>query len=100
MPDWRYAIARRLEGLRLAPTREAELIEELSQHLDDGYHELRAGGASEDAARRDALAELDDGDLVRELSGIERMPPEPLALGGAATTRGFLGGLWQDLRFG
>ena len=68
MPDWRDAI----DGLRLAPTRQAVLVEELSQHLDDRYAELRAGGASEDAARRDALAELDDPDLVRELTGIER----------------------------
>ena len=35
MPDWKEAIRRQLSGLRLAPTREAEIVEELSQHLDD-----------------------------------------------------------------
>jgi hypothetical protein len=34
----------RLSGLRLSPTREAEIVEELSQHLDDRYRELIAGG--------------------------------------------------------
>jgi len=34
MPDWRPDIASRLGGLRLDPAREAEIIDELSQHLD------------------------------------------------------------------
>src|SRR5438132_7917284 len=99
MREWKHAIERRLDGLRLAPTREAELVEELSQHLDDRYHELRARGASDDAARREALAELDDGNMVRELRTIERTLSQPLAIGAEPTTRGFAGGLWQDLRF-
>ena len=41
MPDWRHAIERRLAPLRLAPTREAEVVEELAQHLDDRYEEMR-----------------------------------------------------------
>jgi putative ABC transport system permease protein len=101
MPDWRYPIERRLDGLRIAPEREREIVDELSQHLDDRYNELRAGGATEDVARREALAELDDADLVRELTGIERSRTgEPLALGAGANRRGLLGGVWRDLRFG
>jgi putative ABC transport system permease protein len=99
MPDWRYAIERRLEGLRLPPERETEVVEELSQHLDDRYEELRSGGASEDAARRDALSEVDEADLLRGLAGIAPPASEPLALGGGPTASAF-GGLWQDLRFG
>jgi hypothetical protein len=68
MSDWRDAIARRLDGLRLPPAREAEVVEELSQHLDDRYRELRSGGTSASTARREALSELDDADLVRELT--------------------------------
>jgi len=29
MPDWRYAVERRLAGLRLAPARETEIVDEL-----------------------------------------------------------------------
>ena len=40
MPDWRVDIASRLRALRLDPAREAEIIDELSQHLDERYDEL------------------------------------------------------------
>ena len=99
MSDWRDAIARRLDGLRLPPAREAEVVEELSQHLDDRYRELRSGGASESTARREALSELDDVDLVRELTGVEARAIEPLPLG-SSTASGLLSGLWHDIRFG
>ena len=88
MPDWRHAIERRLAPLQLVPTREAEIVEELAQHLDDRYEEMRADGVPDDAARRPALAELDDADLVRELTGIEQPAAEPLALGGAPQAPG------------
>lgn len=83
-----------------AYAREAEIAQELAQHLQDCYTELRAGGADEATARREALAELDDADLVRELAGIGRpVVDEPTVLGGSGA-RGVLGGVWQDLRFG
>ena len=41
MPEWNDDLRRRLATLRLSPTREAEMIEELSQHLDQRYQELR-----------------------------------------------------------
>jgi len=34
MPDWKKEIRERLAGLRLAPTREAEIVEELTQYLE------------------------------------------------------------------
>jgi putative ABC transport system permease protein len=58
MPDWREEIARRLSSIKLDSTREIEIIEELSQHLEDRYLELVSGGATDDAARRDVLMEL------------------------------------------
>src|SRR6185295_11379631 len=100
MPDWRHAIERRLEPLHLPPTRETEVVEELAQHLDDRYEELRSGGASDNDARRAALAEVDDADLVRELTGIAQPAVEPLALGGGLLRANALGGLWHDIRFG
>jgi hypothetical protein len=33
MPDWKQEIRERLVGLRLAPTRETEIVEELTQYL-------------------------------------------------------------------
>jgi len=47
-----------LAGLKLTPTREAEIIEELAQHLEDGYQELRTRGVTEPEAREATLAEI------------------------------------------
>ncbi len=48
MPDWASHVRPRLSSLRLSPTREHEIVDELSQHLDDRWRELVAGGSSED----------------------------------------------------
>ena len=40
MPDWKPEIRRYLRGLHLPAPREAEIVEERSQHLDDRYESL------------------------------------------------------------
>jgi predicted permease len=101
MPEWKTEIGKRLAGLKLEPAREAEIVEELSQHLDDCYEESLANGASEADARRRTLAELSESaTLQRELRSIERrVAQEPIALG---TDRriNMLADIWQDLRYG
>jgi predicted permease len=98
MPEWKDHIKERLTSLRLEPAREAAIIEELSQHLDDRYAELRAGGATIDQARRAALAELSGGLLAEELRGLERRPfHEPIIFG--TRRMNMIGDLWQDLRY-
>ena len=56
MSDWKLEISHRLEGLSLVPTREAAIIEELAQHLEDCYAEFVASGATESEAERRTLA--------------------------------------------
>lgn len=74
MPKWKQEIRKRLAGLKLHPTREAEIVEELAQHLEDRYAELRAGGATEEEGSRVALAELSDSELLAaELRRVERL---------------------------
>ena len=51
MPDWKREIRRHLAALKLAPAREAEIVEELAQHADDRYRELRNEGVAESEAR-------------------------------------------------
>ena len=58
MPQWSEHVRPRLSSLRLSPAREHEIVEELSQHLEDRWRELVAGGASWDEATRLALAEF------------------------------------------
>jgi hypothetical protein len=50
MPEWKPEIVRRLALLKVFPTREAEITDELAQHLEARYQELVATGQSEDAA--------------------------------------------------
>jgi putative ABC transport system permease protein len=97
MPDWKPALTSRLARLTLRPAREREIIDELSQHLDDRYQELRTGGAGHDEAMRLAIEEIDDHDLLaREMRPLRQASaPEPIAAG--APRRGMLGDAWQDL---
>ncbi len=101
MPDWKPEIRRRLADLLLAPTREAAIVEELAQHLDDCYAELLAGGATQAEAYRLTLAELSESEiLARKLRRVERQfAPEPIVLGTNRRTS-MLADLWQDVRFG
>ena len=100
VPEWKEEIRQRLADLRLAPTREAEIVEELAQHIEDRYEELLASGMTEAEASRTAFAELSEGDsLMRELRRVERrVVPEPVVSG--ANRRGnMIADLWQDIRY-
>jgi len=101
MPDWNEHIRRHLATLRLAPAREAEIVEELAQHSEDRYRELRYGGAAESEALRITLEELTGHELLaRELRSVEpAASPDPVVLG-AGSKAPFFAGLAQDLRFG
>src|SRR5215467_2642188 len=82
LSEWKTEIRKRLEGLNLAPARECEIVEELAQHLEDCYRQLRLAGASNDDACQAARAQLAPGVLARELRKIERpICIEPIALG-------------------
>ena len=99
MPDWKPHIRSRLASLRLSPTREDEIVEELSQHLEDRWQELVAGGTAEDEATRLALAGFRDGNLLARQLLTLRQARAPVPL-----TPGFPAGhlsadLWQDLRY-
>ncbi len=101
MPDWKAEIRGRLQSLRLTPTREAAIVEELAQHLDDCYAESLAGGATQAEAERRTRAELSGSKtLARELRRVERqVPQEPIELG-TNLRRNMIVDLWQDLRYG
>src|SRR5262249_47236407 len=98
---WKNEIRARLMKLRLAPTREAAIVEELAQYLEDCYTELLANGATEAEAEWRTLAELSGSELLaQELRRAERqVAPEPIVLGTNRRTN-MIADLWQDLRYG
>jgi len=83
MPDFRIDIRTRLAELQLSPLREAEIVEELSQHLEQEYDRALSCGASDDEARRQVLEQLNASDLLgRELKHVEhRISDNPIAWG-------------------
>jgi putative ABC transport system permease protein len=72
MTDWHREITSWLKDLRLPQAREAEIVEELAQHVEDRYRELITSGVKKKLAAQTALAELrGDGLLIEELQQIE-----------------------------
>ena len=100
MPDFKAEIRKRLAELKLSPTREGEIVEELSHHLEDQYEQSLCRGANEAEAYHAAVVELAGTDLLaHELHRLERRAPEPVILGAEGKTN-LLSDLAQDLRYG
>jgi hypothetical protein len=99
MPDWTEHVRSRLSRLRLSPTREAEIVEELSQHLEDRWRELIAGGMSPDEATRVALADFQDGNVLADYIAPLRQAHPPAEITPGAPGSRLLNDLWIDLRY-
>jgi predicted permease len=97
--DWKPHIRSRLTSLHLSPTREAEIVEELSQHLEDRWRELVSGGASEDEATTLALASFREGNLLARHLAPLRQAHAPVPVTPGAPAGRLLEDLWQDLRY-
>ena len=80
MPDpssrsrsWADHVRPRLATLDLSPARETEIVEELSQHLDLRYEELRHAGVSDARSPRPGLTRNRFGTIVVPL--LSRISP-------------------------
>jgi putative ABC transport system permease protein len=108
MVEWRGEILQRLSGARLDAASEAEIVEELSQHLDDRFAELRRSGVPEADAREQVLAELESSDVDIRAAGQESRSGLAAVLSsvrGSARVpedhagSGFLSGMRGDIRY-
>jgi predicted permease len=100
MPElnWKELVRRHLAGAALSPTREHEIVEELSQHLSDRYQELIASGNDASTAYSTAASELTAHELIQQLHRVEGEPSETPTLG-KSSDGNFLASLWYDLRY-
>src|SRR5262245_39510051 len=64
MPDWKAYVAERLRLPGLKADREAELVEDLAQQLDDLYRAALEHGATSDEAAAAAQREIEDWDAL------------------------------------
>ena len=100
MPDWKSLVRERIAQLRPDAAGEADLTEEVAQHLEDCYRELLSGGASEEEAYRKAVSELDDMYPLRaELERSQRMAKHNAEPAGYARPGNFMEDLWRDLGY-
>src|SRR5215469_9008137 len=101
MPDFKAAVRDHLSRLKLRPAREASIVEELAQHLEDRYQELVARGMSSEEATRHVLAELSEGNLLaREMARVEEQVRWEAPAPGGPWFGGILANIWQDIRYG
>ena len=100
MPDWARHVRSRLASLRLSPSRENEIVEELSQHLDDRWRELTAGGTPHDEATRLALAEFREGNLLAQYMAPLRQAQTTAPITPGAPAGHVLTDVWQNVRYG
>ncbi len=102
MPEWKELIRRQLAQLKLTAEREAEIAEELAQHAEDRYKELRSAGLSDVEAQRLTLREvLDQEEIASGFREVERTDVrDEIVLGASVQGGHFLSGLGQDLRYG
>ena len=102
MPDVGSTTCANAAGRRCTSSlaaREAEIVDELSQHLDDRYRELIAGGTSPEEAARMALADFQSGNVLAQQMASLRQSQAPPAVTPGAPTGHVFNDLWQDLRY-
>jgi predicted permease len=87
-----------LASVRLLPSREADIVEELTQHLQDRHAELLAAGATPDEAARLTLEEFQSGTALASRLTPLRQAHAPMPLTPAAPTGAILTDLWLDVR--
>jgi putative ABC transport system permease protein len=98
MRDWTNDIESRLAELKLNPGREAEIVEELSAHLEQRFAELRNQGLDEAAAVALVREELIADEGLEERMRPLRQARSPQRVAAGAPRRALLPDLWQDLR--
>jgi putative ABC transport system permease protein len=97
MPDWKAEVQARLASLNLSPTREAEIVDELSQDLDDRYRESIAAGASPEEATDLALAGFQNRNVLIQQMALLRQSHAAAPITPAAPTGWVFSDVWQDL---
>src|ERR1051325_1212823 len=101
MPDFKSDIRKSITKLDLSPEHEQEIVEELSQHLEERFEQALKHARTEKEARQLALNELTEPDLVGEQLRRVKMPlRRPSSAIGTQRNRNRLSGVWDDIRFG
>ena len=99
MPEWKEEVRKRLSRVNLEPAHEAEIVEELAQHLEDVYQRSLRAGASKREAQSAALKELATDDLLQKEMRRSQTPFKESAVAGGPTSSSIVADLLHDLRY-
>jgi predicted permease len=99
MHDWRSEVRARLKPLHLKPEREADIVDEISQHLAERYREAISAGATPEEATRAALAEFRAGNVLAQRIAALRQAHAPVAAPLGVSTGHLFTDFWHDLRY-
>ena len=99
MHDWHSEVRARLAPLELKPEREADIVDEIAQHLAERYREAISGGASPDDATSVALGEFRAGNVLAQRIAALRQAHAPATVVAGASTGRLFADLRQDLRY-
>jgi putative ABC transport system permease protein len=100
MTDWKSYLRHRLSSLAADPTREADIVDELAQHLADLEHAALKRGATPGEAHAATLAEVaDEQALARAIRRADKSRPRPTPPPVEPGAAPFVG-LAQELRHG
>jgi putative ABC transport system permease protein len=99
MHDWHGEVRARLAPLNLRPEREADIVDEIAQHLAERYREAMSGGALPEEATRLALAEFRAGNALAQRIAALRQAHAPATVTVDASTGRLFADLKQDLRY-
>jgi len=96
--DWRNEIRSAIAVLKLQATREAEVVEELNQHLQDRREAMLASNLTARQVDEALMQELHDPALIAGLRATVRSEP-PSQPAGHDSGEQLLGRIWMDLRY-
>ena len=100
MPDFKSEIRKSIAGLNLSAADEEQIVEELSQHLEEQFENAIGHGASDEEAEKLVLDELSGTQLLRDqLQQVKPRAPRTVPIGAPRAGRWFAG-FWDDIRFG
>ena len=95
MRDWKRFVRDHLGRLRVSPEREAEIVAELAQEVEQAYADAIAAGATDASATARAESHLGDWKaLAREIAAAERPAAPPIEY-----KDGIFNGFGQDIRY-
>jgi predicted permease len=98
--NWRHLVRERLGRGTAGDVTSDDVVEELAEHLEQRYEEVRGSGASDDAAWRRVMAELEDAPAMARAIARDRPPTgRVVAPPPTAGTPRLLADLWSDVRY-